>query len=183
MSKGSSGLFHGTTGDRHQSSAEHTIASRTAGLDLREHPRGKSLSARQSRQVRNKITARTATKNEYRQYMSDKRFAERRKAGVNEFWKQERRRIKAGVQPTRDWSDEQRADILSGGRPKYEGRTIQGHHSYSASRYPHLANRGEIIYPVTFDEHLFGWHGGNFSNSLPGKPIKYSKKRSFRRKK
>ena len=36
---------------------------------------------------------------------------------------------------------------------------------------PHLADKGEIIYPVTPNEHLKGWHGGNFKNSRPGEPI------------
>lgn len=49
---------------------------------------------------------------------------------------------------------------------------MQGHHSYSASQYPHLANKGEIIYPATPNEHFNGWHGGNWKNSLPGERIK-----------
>ena len=43
--------------------------------------------------------------------------------------------------------------------------------SYSASQYPHLANKGEVIYSATPNEHFKGWHGGNWKNSLPGKPI------------
>ena len=62
--------------------------------------------------------------------MSDKRFSERRKTGVIEFWKQERRRVKNGKETTREWSDSQRETILKGGRPKYNGKTIQGHHAY-----------------------------------------------------
>ena len=92
--------------------------------------------------------------------------------GVNEFWKQERQRIKNNERTTRNWSEEQKSAISRGERPKHNGKSIQGHHTYSASRYPHLANKGEIIYPVTFDEHLYGWHGGNFQNSYPGIPIK-----------
>ena len=49
---------------------------------------------------------------------------------------------------------------------------IQGHHSYSVSKYPHLAGKSAIIYPATFNEHLNGWHGGNFKNSKSGRPIK-----------
>ena len=55
---------------------------------------------------------------------------------------------------------------------KHSGKTIQGHHSYSVSKYPHLADKGEIIYTATFNEHFNGWLGGNFRNSLPGEPIK-----------
>ncbi len=184
MSKGNSGLFGGTVGANKAalSLGQGIIASRVKGLDLREHPREKSLSVKQRKLIKEKIDNRTATQLEYYQYMSDKRFAERRKTGVNEFWKQERRRIKKGKATTREWSDAQRESILSGFRPKYNGKTIQGHHTYSAGRYPHLANRGEVIFPVTFDEHLYGWHGGNFKNSLPGKPVSYKKKHNFRRK-
>jgi len=183
MSKGKSGLFGGTVGANEAvlSVGQVIIASRVKGLDLREHPR-KSLSVKQRKLIKEKIDNRTATPSEYNQYMSDKRFSERRKTGVNEFWKQERRRIKEGKATTREWSDVQSEAILRGFRPKYDGKTIQGHHTYSASRYPHLANRGEVIFPVTFDEHLYGWHGGVFKNSLPGKPISYTKKHNFRRK-
>lgn len=48
---------------------------------------------------------------------------------------------------------------------------IAGHHTYSASKYPHLADKGEVIYPATFNEHLNKWHGKNFKNSYPGAPI------------
>lgn len=157
------------------------IVSRTAGLDLREHPREKSLTKMQKKEIKNKIASRTATKKEYKKFESDKRFGERRKEGVNQFWKQERRRLLSGLTPTREWSDEQKKDILGKKRPSYNGKTVQGHHTYSASKFPHLANRGEIIFPVTFEEHLHGWHGGNFKNSLPGAPIKYSQKFNFGR--
>jgi len=63
-------------------------------------------------------------------------------------------------------------DILSGKRAKFDEKTLQGHHAYSASKYPHLANRSEVIYPATFNEHFHGWHGGNWKTSLPGQRIK-----------
>ena len=56
-------------------------------------------------------------------------------------------------------------------RAKFDGKTLQGHHTYSASQYPHLANRPEVIFPVTFNEHFYGWHGGNWKMSLPGERI------------
>jgi len=176
MSKGYSGLFRGTNGTNAQlsSTLKHndTIQTRAKQLDLREHPRKNNITAKQRKEIREKISNRTASKVEYKLFDSDKRFAERRKNGVNDFWKQERRRIKKNEIPTRSWNDEQKSAILRGERPKYNGKTVQGHHTYSALKYPHLANKGEIIYPITFDEHLYGWHGGNFKNSLPGIPIK-----------
>lgn len=184
MSKENSGLFKGTSGSNATIKTSHKqnlIISRVTGMDLREHPREKSLTAKQKKSVKNKISARTATRREYKKFESDRRFAERRKEGVKKFWMQERRRILNGEITTREWSNKQKNAILGKKRPSYNGKTIQGHHMFSASKYPHLANRGEVIFPVTFDEHLYGWHGGNFKTSLPGRPINYSKKHNFGR--
>lgn len=174
MSKGLSGLFSGTSGSAMAllSHGQDTIAVRVAGMDLREHPRNTSLSAKQRKEIAAKIKSRTATREEYVKYRSDSRFAKRRKEGVKQFWIQEQMRILTGKPTTRDWSESQKQEILSSKRPKYNGKTIQGHHTYSASRYPHLANQGAVIFPVTLDEHLHGWHGGNYRNSLPRRPIK-----------
>ena len=184
MSKSNSGLFSGTTGHKKYvektQTASDIISSRTAGLDLREHPRQKSLTPKQRKAIKEKIKNRTATRQEFKKIESDKRFSSRRKKAIDDFWKQERKRIKKGLPLTRNWSDEQKTIILRGGRPKYNGKTIQGHHTYSASKYPHLANRGEVIFPVTYEEHLYGWHGGNFRNSKPGKPINYSTIHNFK---
>ena len=57
------------------------------------------------------------------------------------------------------------------------GKVLQGPHAYSVSKYPHLADKGAVIYPANFNEHLYGWHGGNFNNSLPGRSIR--NKRDF----
>ncbi len=51
-------------------------------------------------------------------------------------------------------SNEQIEEVLNNNVPKYNGKAITGHHSYSASKYPHLADKGEVIYPATFNEHL-----------------------------
>lgn len=73
---------------------------------------------------------------------------------------------------TRRWSESQRREILSKLRPTFKGRPLEAHHAYSARMYPHLANRGEVIYPATHDEHHKGWHGGNYRKSVPGKRIR-----------
>ncbi|WP_273834231.1 hypothetical protein [Guptibacillus sedimenti] len=85
--------------------------------------------------------------------------------GVNDFWYQERQRIINNESPTRNWDQKQVSDILNGKKPKVDGKTVQGHHTFSASQYPHLANKGEIIYPATLNEHLNGWHGGNWKKA------------------
>ncbi|MGM0969828.1 MAG: T7SS effector LXG polymorphic toxin [Bacillota bacterium] len=156
-----------------QKVAEKIIAERTKGLDLRKHPvQRKQLSTKKMKELKDKFENRTITKLEYENYKWNKKFAKHRNTGVNEFWYQERQRILNKEDPTRNWDKQQLNDILNGKKPKVDGKTVQGHHSYSASQYPHLANKGEIIYPATPNEHLNGWHGGNWKNSLPGERIK-----------
>jgi hypothetical protein len=152
--------------------AKELLAVRTKGLDLHEHhTKTKQLGSQKMKELKEKIDNRTITKKEYRDYIWNKKFAKKRKTGVTEFWDMEAERIINGEELTRNWSDEQIKDILSGRVPKFDGKSIVGHHSYSASKYPHLSDKGEIIYPATFKEHLQGWHGGNWENSIPGEQI------------
>lgn len=152
------------------------IAQRTKGLDLNKHPiKNKQLGPKKMKELKEKINNRTITKKEYNEYTWNKKFKVRRQQGVDRFWDMEKDRLKRSHVPTREWSIQQKEEILNNKRPKFNGRTIQGHHAYSASQYPHLANRGEVIYPTTFSEHFYGWHGGNWKNSLPGEPIKIIK--------
>ncbi|MGM0724713.1 MAG: T7SS effector LXG polymorphic toxin [Bacillota bacterium] len=165
--------INGSVGIGEQKVAEKVIAERTKGLDLRKHPiQRKQLSAKKMKELKEKFENRTITKLEYENYKWNKKFAKHRNTGVNEFWYQERQRILNKEDPTRNWDKQQLNDILNGKKPKVDGKTVQGHHSYSASQYPHLANKGEIIYPATPNEHFNGWHGGNWKNSLPGERIK-----------
>ncbi|WP_079710268.1 T7SS effector LXG polymorphic toxin [Paraliobacillus ryukyuensis] len=156
----------------HVKEAKDIIAERTKGLNLKEHPTTtKQMSSAKMKELKDKIDNRTITKQEYADYIWNKKFAKRRDKGVKEFWYQEQQRLLNNEPLTRDWSQEQLKDILAGKTPKFDGKPIAGHHSYSVSKYPHLADRGEIIYPATFNEHLKGWHGGNWRNSIPGEPI------------
>ncbi|OLP65240.1 Ribonuclease YxiD [Bacillus pumilus] len=152
------------------------IAERSKSLDLKEHPtKTKQLGSKKMKELKNKIDNRTITKQEYQGYIWNKKFAKKRKAGVTEFWDMEAERIINGQPTTRNWSEKQVRDILSSKVPKYDGKPMAGHHTYSASKYPHLSDKGEIIYPATFKEHFYGWHGGNWKNSRPGEPIKFIK--------
>ncbi|MDC0705057.1 T7SS effector LXG polymorphic toxin [Priestia sp. AB] len=161
------------TGEVYTVKAEDVIAERVKDFDLREHPVSyKQLSAKKMKELKLKIENRTITKKEYQSYIWNKKFARIRDKGVVEFWKQERIRILNGETPTRNWSNEQIEDISNKKRAKFNGQTLQGHHTYSAAKYPHLADKGEVIYPLTYKEHFYGWHGRNYKNSLPGKPIK-----------
>lgn len=158
MSKGHSDLFHGTIGDSFPNVTDTSIVEkRTSGFDLNEHPRkNKSLTSKQEKEIKDKINNRTATMEEYKLLKSDERFSKRRKKGVREFWEQEKQRIKNGEKTTREWNEEQKNAILNNKVPVFNNRSIQAHHSFSAKKYPHLADKGEVIFPVTFDEHLYG---------------------------
>ncbi len=153
--------------------ADDIIAERTKELDTKEHLICKKqyLSYHQMKRIKEKIASRSATMEEYKNYEMTKRLNDRRKKAVDRFWRMEQKRLLLGLAPTRAWTPEQRQDILAGKKPKFHGKTIQGHHTYSVNKYPHLADKHEVIYPTTFEEHLYGWHGGNFRNSLPGKMI------------
>ena len=154
-------------------SPKEIMAERTKGLDTREHPsKYKQISAKEKSRLESKVRDRTITKDEYKKLEWNKKISAKRQDAVNEFWDQEQIRFQKGENGTRNWSPQQKADILNGKRPTYNGKTIQGHHTYSVSKYPHLSGNSEVIYPATFNEHLKGWHGGNFRNSLPGEPIK-----------
>ncbi len=156
----------------HVKEARDIIAERTKGLDLNQHPTTtKQMSSKKMKALRDKIDNRTITKQEYADYIWNKKFAKRRDKGVKEFWYQEQQRILNNEPLTREWSQEQLKDILAGKTPKFDGKPIAGHHSYSAAKYPHLADKGEIIYPATFREHFYGWHGRKWRNSIPGEPI------------
>lgn len=174
MSKPPSGLFKGTRGDvSFRGDAESIIASRVAKLDLREHPvKQKQLNNKARKELKKKIDRRSATREEYKRYDWSKRFGKRRKDGVKNYWKQERNRLERGETGTRNWSAEQKEAILAGRTPKFKGKPIQAHHTYSAKNYPHLANLGEVIYPASHLEHHLAWHGGSYKTSQPGKRIR-----------
>ncbi len=184
MSKSSSGYFSRTTGAKlsiHSSKSNSNktihkesdiIAIRTQGLDLQSHPlKYKQLSRKQKQLLQQKLKDRTISKSEYKHLRSILRLESRRQAGVDSFWRQEKERLLAREPLTRFWTPEQINDILHDRKPKYNGKVFQGHHTYSVSLFPHLANQGSVIFPATFREHLYGWHGRNFKTSLPGKPI------------
>ena len=118
-----------------------------------------------------KLENRTLTKNEYKRMEWDRRFANKRAKGVSRFWADERARLKLGEPTTRDWSVEQKTDILASRTPKYNNESIQGHHKYNALDHPPLASDPKNIYPATRTEHFERWHGGSWRNDSFGKPL------------
>lgn len=185
MSKPSSGHFSGTTGSRNASKKispgnNNNVIISTKGLDTREHPtKYKQKSSTKLKELRQKQETRTITKSEYRQLEWQARLSKRRTKGIKAFWDRERHLIKHNLPTTRNWSASQRADILKHKQPKYNGITMQSHHTYSVAKYPHLANVGKLIYPVTQYEHFNRWHDKNYRHSLPGRPMNLSIKEDF----
>ena len=177
MSKPSSGHFKGTIGGNASSkNVSHNLNNdgiiKGNGFDTRAHPtKYKQLSSKKLKALREKEAARTLTKAEYKHKEWQRRLSIRRRAGIDAFWERERELIDKKLPTTRKWSAEQRDDILNNKRPKFKGVTMQSHHTYSVAQYPHLANIGSLIYPATQYEHHKRWHGGNYKNSLPGKPV------------
>lgn len=180
MSKPSSGHFHGTTGSKNaskylsQNTTNNGIIA-TNELDTREHPtKYKQMSSKKLKALREKVRNRTITKAEYKHLDWQRRLDARRKSGIDIFWEREAELIIHNLPTTRNWSAEQMVDILNGKRPKYKGESMQSHHTYSVAKYPHLANIGYLVYPATRSEHTKRWHGGNFKNNLPGRPVNSS---------
>lgn len=150
---------------------EQVIADRTQAFDLNSYPQKyPQLSAKKMKELKTKVNNRTITQAEYKQYTWNQDINSKRKLAVKDFWNQERIRVLQS-NPTREWLPEQTTDILKGNTAKYNGKALQGHHTYSVSKHPHLADAHEIIYPATFDEHFYGWHDGNWKNSIPGQMI------------
>ena len=93
---------------------------------------------------------------------------DRRQAGIDAFWARERQLLTQGLSGTRNWSPDARNAILAGRQPQ----GIFSHHRYSVSRYPQLANDPDTILPVTFREHFFKYHDGNWGNPTHGFPLR-----------
>lgn len=125
----------------------------------------------QRAQLKSKLESRTLTKEEYKRLDWDRRFANKRAKGVSRYWAEERAQLKLGEPGTRNWSPEQRADILANKTPKFNGEPIQGHHKYNALDHPQLASDPKNIYPATRTEHFERWHGGNWRNDSFGEPV------------
>ncbi|MGQ3853880.1 RHS repeat-associated core domain-containing protein, partial [Pseudomonas capsici] len=131
----------------------------------------KPLSGPQKEALLEKVESRTATQDEVAHLDWDRRFSLRRRQGVRGFWSDERARLKRGEPGTRNWSETQKEDILNKKTPKFNDKSIEGHHMYNALDYPQLANDRLNIYPATRSEHQYRWHGGNFQNDTMGKPL------------
>src|SRR5262249_6261584 len=127
----------------------------------------RQLTSRRVTELRAKITSRTITREEWTRLQWYERLQLRRQRGIDAFWAAERDRLIRDLPGTRNWSAAARADITAGRQPK----GIFSHHRYSVSKYPQLADDPLNIYPVTYYEHIYRWHGGRWSNPTSGKPL------------
>ena len=185
LSKSDSGYFKGTSGylasqKNFPNSLGNSGIIEPKEFDTREHPtKYKQLSSKKRKELRQKLLNRTITMKEYKRLEWQRRLDRRRRAGIDSFWTREAFLIETGQPTTRNWTAEQRKDILNNIRPKFKGQTIFSHHKYSVAKYPHLANVGKLIYPATLKEHFERWHGKDYKKSLPGRPVNPYVKEEF----
>ncbi len=178
MSKPTSGHFKNTVGFKMHPSYDLSLREAKIEKQMEEekivpHPtKKKQMSSAKKKKLRGKILNRTITQKEYKDLEWNRRLSRRRNKGIDLFWNHEKQRLNAGLPGTRHWTEEQKRDILNSRRPSFKGKKLKSHHVYSVKDYPHLANRENFIYPATDNEHFNGWHGGNYSKSLPGRQIK-----------
>lgn len=129
------------------------------------------LSAKEEAELQAKVRNRTISPEDWERLQFSRRLKNRRSRGVNRFWAEERRKLREGKPGTRNWTPEQREDILAGRTPKHGGEPIEGHHRHNVADYPDIADQADTIYPVTKDEHVNRWHGGDFQNDTSGQPL------------
>jgi len=90
---------------------------------------------------------------------------ERNKA-VRKAWEREQQLVQVG-QGTRNWTEEQRKDILNPDKGKAyddQGRAFEGQHMKSAAEYPEYQGNPDNIQFLTKEEHLEA-HKGSWQNS------------------
>ena len=104
--------------------------------------------------------------------VSESEFSRLRTQAVNEAWKIEADKIRKGLSGSRDWTTEEKQELLSTGRVK----NYQGHHMKSAKAYPdYVDDPNNIQFLRTssknsndVNEHLAA-HGGNYQNITNGR--------------
>lgn len=90
-------------------------------------------------------------------------FSAQRSSAVNEAWNQERQLVLQG-RGTRDWTVSQQEELVRTG--KVSG--FDGSHMLDASSNPSVANSPDNIQFLTYEEHIYGAHGGNTHNPTTG---------------
>ena len=97
-----------------------------------------------------------------------KELTRQRTAAVRESLQQEREYVSEG-KGTREWTQDQQKDILSGERPKDEnGKSYEGHHMKSVSGHEVQASNKNNIQWLSRAEHKAA-HEGNFHIKTNGR--------------
>jgi hypothetical protein len=140
----------------------------------------KPLSEKGEKEIKAKIAARTATKEEAERFDWHTRFKKFRARGVSRMWAEEAAELDAGKPGTRNWTPEQKAAILAGETPKApDGSSMIGHHKYGVATYPQMAGDPKNVTPVTKMEHQERWHAGNTQTPVHGEPRNPSRAAEF----
>ena len=99
----------------------------------------------------------------YQLFGDSRSFSAQRNSAINEAWEQERKLVMQG-RGTRDWSVSQQEELIRTG--KVSG--FDGSHMLDASNNPSVANNPDNIQFLTYEEHIYGAHGGNTHNPTTG---------------
>lgn len=100
----------------------------------------------------------------YELFGDPRSFAAQRSSAVDKAWEQEKRLVMQG-RGTRDWTIPQQEELLRTGRVS----GFDGSHMLDASSNPSVANDPNNIQFLTYEEHIYGAHGGNTHNPTTGR--------------
>lgn len=145
----------------------------------------KSLSDDKLEELSKKLNSKNISKKEYKQIAWHKKMKKMREDAVDKFWNIERKKLLSGTKTTRNWTIQNKKDIIQGRSPKYidssgKKTSIDGHHKYNVKDHPQQAGDAKNIYPAERNtEHFKRWHGKNWQNETKGKPLLESIKELF----
>ena len=87
-----------------------------------------------------------------------------RQDAVSRAWEMERERVLQG-KGTRDWTVSQQVELIKYGRVS----GFEGQHMKNVARYPQFAGDPRNIQFLTYEEHFFGAHDGDWKNETSGR--------------
>ncbi|WP_195938846.1 hypothetical protein [Romboutsia sp. 1001713B170131_170501_G6] len=98
------------------------------------------------------------------QFKSMNKTTGSRNLGVSNAWKYEYAEVKMGGEGTRNWTNEQKIELLENGKVKY----MEGHHINNVSHHAEQQSNPNNIKFLNREEHLLEHHG-DFRNETKGK--------------
>ena len=96
--------------------------------------------------------------------LGDGEISALRQKAVRDAWAREKQLVLQG-KGTRDWTVAQQAELIQFGTV----RGFEGQHMLNVADYPEHAGDPENIQFLTYEEHFYGAHGGNFRNETSGR--------------